>query len=314
MSLLTRAKTLLAALLLPLIHLSLLTLFVIASGLLGSRDRAVVWADGEPGALVAAGAALMSNEWFPEPRVAPAAGSGPIPPGCSKSAHQFSIGGLRAEENQAARALIENVVRDAGARVCDSNRYVINEAGASGSQGPVQSIAALLLDSALLPGAMVLAAFLGLGALLNVRLACPSCPSLPAQLATGASVGLAWLASVALVQVALGAPLPSEAFDVSALGVGLAFAILVTEPALEELVFRNWLQELSERAAGAGIAALLSALLSAAAQLPQTLAQGALALSLGATLALVFVRTRSLPGCIACNLVASGGWMLWQGP
>jgi hypothetical protein len=68
MSLLTRAKTLLAALLLPLIHLSLLTLFVIASGLLGSRDRAVVWADGsipaegDPNQMVIAGKVLFERD------------------------------------------------------------------------------------------------------------------------------------------------------------------------------------------------------------------------------------------------------------
>ena len=89
----------------------------------------------------------------------PTGGDSPLPAGCGAGAREFSFGSLGEFEAQAAREILELMASQAGARVCLSNLFIINELPDAGSQTWLQEARARLLGASMLPLAMVLLAY-----------------------------------------------------------------------------------------------------------------------------------------------------------
>lgn len=304
-----RAALLALSLLLPAVYLASVVGFTLATLRVGDNDRAIVWVAGTPAQLAAASLSLQANEWFTDVRVDAASAQLPAPAECPAQARQLSLGKLRQEETQAARELIEAIAQDNGARICRSQMYVINESRARQMRPVTAALASAVLESCLLPLALVLATFLTFASRLGLRLQATHPLSRRRQLALGLAAALGWWLAMLLLDAALRsfgiAVAPSEPWSAAALGPGLVVAIVLVEPLLCELSFRAWMIPLSERALGAWPAAIASTLAYAAAQLPATLADAAPSALLGAINSAIYLKTRSLPACVLCSALAS---------
>lgn len=309
-----RAALLALSLLLPAITLASVVGITLATLRLGDNDRAIVWVAGTPAQLAAASLSLQANEWFADVGVDVASAALPAPLECPAQARQLSIGKLRQEETQAARELIEAIAQDNGARVCRSQMYVINESRAGRTQPTSAAFAGALLESCLLPLALVVGVFLALAGRLGLRGPVPAPRALGRQLAAGIGAGVGWWLATSLLDASLGrfglALVPAEPWSASLLGPGLVVAIVLVEPLLGELSFRAWMLPLSERALGPWAAAIGSTLAYAVAQMPATPADAAPSLLLGAINAALYLKTRSLVACVLCSAMASASLFL----
>lgn len=309
MQLRTRAIPLLLSMLLPFLCVALLALFTIGAVVLSTNDRAIVWAEGTAGQLDEMQRQVSANPWFSHGRSASAGGDRPLPAGCGAGAREFSFGSLGEFEAQAAREILELMASQAGARVCLSNLFIINELPDPGSQGWGQQLAHAVLGASVLPLAMVLFAYLALSRRLGLPPLLAGVNGHAAALGRGIGAGLAMSLLVALaLSLRTGIDDPSHAapaMTLSNVGLPLAFTLVIAVPVMEEVAFRGWMIPLAERAIGRWPAALASSGLYAAASLPADAWSAAGYLLLGATYSGVYLRTRSVPACIAANVLAS---------
>ena len=296
--------------LLPLLAVALLALFTIGAVMLSTNDRAIVWAEGTPRQLDEMQRHVAANPWFRHGRMEPPGGDRPLPAGCSAGAREFSFGSLGEFEAQAAREILELMASQAGARVCLSNLFIINELPDTGSQTWLQKLAHAVLGASLLPLAMVLLAY----AAMSGRLGLPNLVALSPAGGHARASALGWGIGVGFViglvmalmhATGVEAPPPEAQMTVANVGLPLAFTLVVAVPVIEEVAFRGWMIPLAERSIGPWPAALVSSALYAAASLPADAWSAAGYLLLGAAYACVYLRTRSLPACIAANLLAS---------
>lgn len=306
----TRAIPLLQSLLLPLVAAALLALFTIGAVMLSTNDRAIVWAEGTPRQLDELQRHVSANPWFRHGRSEPAGRDNPLPAGCSAGAREFSFGSLGEFEAQAAREILELMASQAGARVCLSNLFIINELPDPASQTWHQQLAHAVLGASLLPLAMVLFAYVAMSG----RLGLPRLMAMPpagghasaAALGWGIAVGIGIGLVMALMHsTGFEAPQAAAEMTLANVGLPLGFTLVVAVPVIEEVAFRGWMIPLAERSIGTLPAALASSVLYAAASLPADAWSAAGCLLLGAAYAGVYLRTRSVPACIAANLLAS---------
>lgn len=304
------------AMILPLLAGSALVFFAATTVMVGSSDRALVWAEGDRSQIQAMRERVADSPWFPLGRTrAPDAGN-PIPPGCGEDAHEFSFGGLRAEQAQAARSVLETYARDTGTTVCQSNLFIINEHPDPVASSPGARLASAALQSSLIPCGIALLIYWAFARQLQLQPNAGGQP-LPVQAGVGvlaAVAGLLALAALAWLLRATGwtAHEPMSG-TLAGLGPYLLVAILFSEPLLEELAFRAWLIPIAERAVGTTGAAVISTLFFAALHLPFGLAEFTSAFVVGGVLAATYVRTRSLLACVVANALMAGvsllaGW------
>lgn len=295
------------SLVLPLLAVVLLVVFTVGSVTLAASDRAVIWAEATPSRLNAMDHRVLANEWFGGGRALPASAQRPLPAQCAPGARQYSFGGLREGEAQAAREILELIADEAGARVCLSNLFIINERPDPARQHWTQAASSVVLDTSLLPASLLLAAYLAMAGAL--RLAPGPRQGLSAVRRIGAGIagaGIAWLLMAALATAARLTgqdDVAGPAMTVGMVGPGLAIALMAVVPAMMELAFRGWMLPLAERAWGTWPAIVASAGASAAAGFPETAWQAGGQFTAGVVLAIVYVRTRSLAACIVASVL-----------
>lgn len=293
---------------LPVLAGFVLVFFAATTVMVGSSDRALLWAEGSQGELDALGDRVTHSPWFPQGRMRAAAADVPSPTPCGRDAREYSFGGLRAEQAQAARSTLESYARDAGASVCQTNTFIINEHPDPVATSVTGRLASALLQSALIPCGIALLGYWAFAAQLNLP---PTAGTQPVSIqlragAIAALLGSLGLSGIALMGSLTGESTASTAGTLTDLGPYLMVAILVSEPLLEELAFRAWLIPIAERAIGTASAAVLSILLFAAMHLPFGGMAFTSALIVGSVLAATFVRTRSLLACVVANALMAG--------
>jgi membrane protease YdiL (CAAX protease family) len=305
-----RATSLLLSLLLPVLAVATLALFTIGAVMLSANDRAIVWADGTPGQLAQMQRQVSANPWFRHGRSEAAGADRPLPAGCGATAREFSFGSLGEFETQAAREILELMASRAGARICLTNVFIINELPDRARQSWLQAFAHTLLAASVLPLALVLSAYLAMSGRLKLApLLASGRNGAAASLAWG--IGLGFCASLLLALVhwlGAGAQNPAQAtaaMTVANVGYPLAFTLVMAVPVIEEVAFRGWMIPLAERGIGTLPAAGASSALYAAASLPADAWSAAGYLLLGMACAAVYLRTRSVPACIVANVMVS---------
>jgi membrane protease YdiL (CAAX protease family) len=318
MQLRKHAIPLLQSVLLPVLAVALLAVFTLGAVMLSANDRAIVWAEGTPHQLDDMQRHVAANPWFKHGRSEPAGGDRPLPADCRAGAREFSFGSLGEFEAQAAREILELMATQAGARVCLSNLFIINELPDPNQQTWLQELAQTLLGASVLPMAMVLFAY----AVMSRRLGLASLLGSPAG-GAGSAWALCWGIGIGVAASLLGplvhwlgaaAEEPAQAaasMTVANVGLPLAFTLMVAVPVIEEVAFRGWMIPLAERGMGSLAAALASSLLYALASLPSDAWMAAGSLLQGAAFATVYLKTRSVPACIAANVIVSAAsfWM-----
>ena len=306
MQTLERLKALLLSVLLPVAALGLLALFTIGSVTLGANDRAIVWAEGTPAQLQEMSRRISANPWFKHGRARQASDALPPPSECAADAGEFSFGSLGEFEGQAAREILELIAAEAGARICLTNVFIINELPDRASQSWTQQAASTILGASLLPLALVVFAYVGLARRMKLY-------SLLGGTRERLSITLAWgIGTGAVVSLVLGlanglgaGATAAPGMTAANVGYPLAFTLIFAVPVIEEVAFRGWMIPLAERGVGSVAAALCSSVLYVAASLPADVLSAAGSLLLGLAYAMVYLRTRSVPACIAANVVVS---------
>lgn len=312
----TRLGLLGLAILMPLLAGSALVFFAAASVMVGSSDRALVWAEGDRSQIEAMSQRVADGPWFPNGRTRAPDARNPRPSACGDSAHEFSLGGLRAEQAQAALSILESYARDAGARVCQTNTFIINEHPDPVTAPPGARLASAILQSALIPCGITLLIYWAFASQLQLQPNAggqalrvqASVGALAAMIGVLALAGITWLfrtAGWSSHEPTLG--------TLADLGPYLLVAILLSEPLLEELAFRAWLLPIAERAVGTVAAVALSSLLFASVHLPFGLEEFASALVVGGLLAATYLRTRSLLACVVANALLAGASLVMNG-
>lgn len=291
---------------LPLLAAGLLVVFTVGSVTLAANDRAIIWAEATPSRLNAMEHRVLSNPWFGGGRALAAGAQAPLPTQCHAGARQYSFGGLREGEAQAAREILELIATEAGATVCLTNIFVINELPDPARQDWTRTVSSVVLDTSVIPAAMVLAAYLAMSGALGLGSRAQPQPSAPRSLAFAAIGALtAWVALSGLCAAAhhVGHTEPvTQALSVELVGPALALALMVVVPAMMELAFRGWMLPLAERAFGAAAALVLTSAAFAAISLPGDAWQAAGQFAVGVTLGIVYLKSRSLAACILASL------------
>lgn len=297
-----RFALLMLALCLPLLHAAAMRGFMLADLHTAGADRALVWVEGTPAQLDALAAVVDARHGrVPAGRVRRATDDVRPPKPCGPDAREYSIGALHGDQNHPARELLEMLAAEAGATVCRSRMFVFNELDVPRARSLGETVAAMAMQSLLLPAGFVIAGYWAFARQLS--LPGPNASPLPLsrQLALGLAVALpAW----ALLKL-LGLVAPDSGIDsgytVAAIGWPIAISIVLLEPLMQELALRPWLVTLAERAIGTWPAVALSGL----AIMPihytldwQTTLPSAI---VGSAIAALYVRTRTLWACLAAN-------------
>jgi len=310
----TRLGLLTLAIAMPLLAGSVLAFFATSSVMVGDTDRALVWAEGNRSQIETLRQRVADSPWFPNGRTRAPDADNPLPPECGETAHEFSLGGLRAEQAQAARSILESYARDAGATVCLTNVFIINEHPDPVATPLLSRMANALLQTALIPCGVALLIFWAFARQLRLRLNAGG-KGLPAQIGSAlvaALVGVLALAGLGWLMRTAGWTSPEPVVgSLAEIGPYLLVAILFSEPLLEELSFRAWLVPLAERAIGTAGAATLSTLLFASMHLPFGVDEFASALVAGGVLTATYLRTRSLLACVVTNALMAGASLLF---
>jgi membrane protease YdiL (CAAX protease family) len=300
----------------PLLAGAVLVFFAATTVMVGSNDRALVWAEGERGQIEAMRQRVADSPWFPQGRTRAAGTATELPSTCSDAAYEFSFGGLRAEQAQAARSTLESYARDAGARLCQTNLFIINEHPDPVATPTRARLASALLQSALIPCGIALLVYWAFARQLQLQ---PNAGGqrLGAQVAIGVIAGVAGASALAVLswflRMAGGMAQEPMVGNFADLGPYLLVAILFSEPLLEELAFRAWLIPIAERAIGSYGAAALSATLFAAVHLPFGAREVISAMVVGGVLATTYLRSRSLLACVMANALMAGGSLAMAG-
>lgn len=302
MTLRSRLALLVLALCLPLVHAVAMRAFMLADMYSAGADRALVWVEGTPAQLDALALQVDDRHGrVPGGRVRAATAGLRPPEPCGPGAREYSIGALHGDQNHPARRLLEQLAAEAGATVCRSRMFVFNELEVPRERSLGETAAAMAMQSLLLPAGFVIAGYWAFARQLS--LPGPDASPLPLgrQLALGFSVAVpAWVALKLLGLVAPESGIDSG-YTVAAIGWPIALSIVLLEPLMQELALRLWLVTLAERAVGTWPAVVLSGFVIMPIHYTldwQTTLPSAV---VGAAIAALFVRTRSLWACLAAN-------------
>lgn len=310
---LRRFALLALALLLPL----LLALLAVAAWLgltsLGNYDATLAWVQGSPAQLGQLQAQVETHPVFTDGHFGTAAVQAQRPPECAPDAIGVGFLRLRDFELGVARATLEELIRAAGARPCSAHVFLFNHLPSPFDLTAWSDSVVTLLLALALPTSTLLVAYWGFGRPQGL----PSLWRWPAP--ARKTLGLALLAAAAAIAGEQGlratlawawpAAFPTPVAD-TGLGsnawhplVLLGFGLYL--PFLEELAFRAWVIPLATRAVGSTAAIALSVLVYVGIQWPIAGPSLAGAAWLGLVLALLWVRTQSLPACVVAHGLAS---------
>lgn len=302
MSFRRRVALLLLALGLPLVHAVAMRGFMLADLHTAGADRALVWVEGTPVQLDALALQVDARHGrVPAGRVRLASDDVRPPEPCGPAAREYSIGALHGDQNHPARRLLEQLAAESGATVCRSKMFIFNELHVPLERSLLETAAAMAMQSLLLPAGFVIAGYWAFARQLS--LPSPNASALPLwkQLAFGLAVAVPLLLGLKL----LGWLVPGAGIDsgytVAAIGWPIAISIVLLEPLMQELALRLWLVTLAESAVGPWPAVALSGLVIMPIHYTldwQTTLPSAV---VGAAIAALFVRTRSLWACLAAN-------------
>jgi len=304
-----RVVALLLSLALPVLGAALLAAFTMGTIMLSTNDRAILWAAGTPSQLDDMQQQVHRNPWFKHGYTRHASEKNPLPPDCDAGAREFSFSSLGEIEAQAAREILELIASRSGAQICLTNVFVINELSNQAHQSGLQEAASFVLATAILPCATVFFIYILLARRLNLANFVGNCGLWPKALSWGMGAGtaasLALALAATLAAFATGPAQDVDAMTIGNVGWGMAFALVLAVPVMEEIAFRGWMLPLAERAVGAIPAAALSAVFYAAANLPEDVWSALGYLGLGTILSAIFLRTRSLLACMAAHVQVS---------
>jgi len=265
-------------------------------------DRAIVWVEGTPQQLDALAAQVDARHGrVPAGRVRDASADLIPPTPCGADAREYSIGALASDQNHPARELLEQLAAESGATVCRSRMWIFNELDVPGREGLRETAASVAMQSLLLPTGFVIAGYWAFARQLSL----PAPNASPLPLWRQVACGLAVAVPLYLALKVLGWFVPDAGIDsgytVAAIGWPIAISIVLLEPLMQEMALRLWLVTLAERAVGPWPAVALSGLaimpIHYALDWQSTLPSAVV----GAAIAALFVRTRSLWACLAAN-------------
>ncbi|MCX7033547.1 MAG: CPBP family intramembrane metalloprotease [Arenimonas sp.] len=303
-----RAILLVQSMMLPLLGVGLLVSFAMGTVMLSANDRAILWAEGTTAQLAVMQDRVAANPWFKHGRSRPATASNPLPAECGAGAREFSFASLGEVEGQAAREILEMIAAEAGARVCLSNIFMINELPDRDTQSWSQLAASAVLGTSMIPCAAVLFVYFAFSNRLRLGTWLGDDGRIARSLSWGLGSGL--FASVVVALATLLGPTYNDdpqatAMTVGNVGYSLALALVLVIPVIEEVAFRGWMMPLAERGLGTIASAVASSALYSAASLPADAWSAAGYFCLGLTYAMVYLRTRSLLACIVANVTVS---------
>lgn len=320
-----RLALLALALLLPV----LLALLVVAAWLglttLGNFDATLAWVQGSPAQLGQLQVQVESHPVFAEGRFGHPALAAHRPAECAPEATAVGFVRLRAFELDVARETLDALIASSGAQPCEANVFLFNHLPSPFDPAAWSDSVVTLLLALALPTGTLLLAYLGFGRPQGL----PPLGHWPAPAARTLALALAaagaGIVGEQLLRLALDWAWPGL-FPPHAVDTGLArnawhpavllcFALYL--PFLEELAFRAWVIPIASRSVGTPAAVLLSVGVYVGIQWPIG-GPGLVGTAwLGAVLALLWVRTRSLPACVLahglCSLAAlamhANGWL-----
>lgn len=298
-----RIGLLLQSLALPALMLVVTAACLFALTSMGNHDRSLVWVQGTPQQLHALEQSVTGHPVFRHGRVEAGAFERHRPRTCPPEMVSASFSRLHDYELLVAKTTLDALVRDSGATPCRAHAFVFNDLPNPLVPGEWSDSLAMVLLMLLLPSGTVLVAWWSCSAQHGLpRLSGSDRPALPtlALALLVAALGLGW---VALLEVLwpLVAGEPAHALRLPSFSIGMLLVAAVYAPFLEEVAFRGWLVPVASRAIGAAPAAGLSALAYAAVHLPGGAAGALAALGLGALLATLFLRTRSVWACVLAH-------------
>lgn len=303
---LQRLGLLLLSLALPALMLVVTAACLFALTTMGNHDRSLVWVQGTPQQLRTLEQSVTAHPVFRHGRVEAGAFERHRPRSCAPDMVSASFSRLHDYELLVAKTTLDALVRESGATPCRAHAFVFNDLPNPLVPGEWSDSLAMVLLMLLLPSGTVMVAWWSCSAQHGLpRLAGSDRPALPtlALALLVAALGLGWVALLeALWPLLVGEP--AHALRLPSFSIGMLLVAAVYAPFLEEVAFRGWLVPIARRAVGAAPAAGLSALAYAAVHLPGGAAGALAALGLGALLAALFLRTRSVLACI----IAHGGY------
>lgn len=287
-------------------------LFVLTS--MGNHDRALAWVSGSPAQLSSLARAVESHPVFRHGRVQAGAFEAHRPDACAPSMVSASFSRLHDYEVLVAKATLDQLVRESGAVPCRAHAFVFNDLPNPLDPGEWNESVAMMLLMLLIPSGSLLVAYwscsgqFGLPPL-RAGLGAPG-RMLLAGLGTGA-LALAWVAGVhGLASLLGGVPFRGPAMPSYSLAMLAVVALYA--PFLEEVAFRAWLVPIASRALGQPAAIALSASAYAAVHWSAGMSGVLSALGVGALLAGLFVRTRSLPACLVAHGAYNAAALAWH--
>lgn len=290
--------------------------FVLTS--MGNHDRTLVWVQGTPAQLAELERSVTRHPVFRHGRVQAGGFDRHRPDSCDPRLVSASFSRLHDYEVLVAKATLDQLVRDAGTTPCRAHAFVFNDL--PNPLDPTEwdeSVASMLLMLLLPTGSLLVAYWscssqFGLPRLFASRW--PPGRSVATALAL-AVLALAWATLTGWLQSRLvpGAPAPPDSFRMPSFSLAMLVVAALYAPFLEEVAFRGWLVPIAERALGTGGAIALSALAFASLQLGNGLFDALAALGLGAGLAMLFARSRSVPACLLAHGAFNAAALAWTG-
>ena len=306
-----RLGLLLLSLLLPLLLTVVLLACFHALTAMGNHDRVLLWVEGTPAQLQALRARVQRHDVFAHGEAVAGGYARHRPEGCAPGSTAITFSRLRDFELTVARETLAALARDAGVQVCRDHALVFNDL-------PDPLDPAQWADSLV---AVLLALLIPTGSVLVVYWAASQQHGLPSPWRSPAPQARAWatglggalVAFVALQAIAFAARAypawlgPERAgWQPDSLSLPVLLLAGLYAPFLSELAFRAWLLPIASRAVGNLPAALVSALAGMALPWPDGPGDALTSVAFGLVMAVVFLRTRSLPACV----LAHGGCAL----
>lgn len=294
------------SLLLPLLLAGVVLACFHALTAMGDHDRVLMWVEGTPAQLQLLRERVLHHEVFSHGEVVAGGFSRHRPESCTPGSTAISFSRLRSFELGAARDTLDALASNAGAQACHGHAFVFNDL--PNPLDPEQwadSLVSLLLVL-LLPTGSVLVVYWAASQQHGLPSLWRSPGSTGGALATGAAGAAAAFAALQLVALATRAFAPwlgpgAGGWQPGTLSLPVLLLAGLYAPFLTELAFRAWLLPMASRALGSAPAALLSALAGTALPWPDGPGDALASLAFGLVMAVVFLRTRSLPACVLAH-------------
>lgn len=273
---------------------------------MGDHDRVLLWVEGTPAQLQSLRERVLHHEVFAHGEAIAGGHARHRPDGCAPDSTAISFMRLRNFELAAATSALVDLAREAGVQACRGHAIVFNDL-------PNPLDAAQWADSLV---SLLLVLLIPTGSVLVVYWAASQQHGLPSlwrspdstggAMAIGAAGAAAAFAALQLVTLATRAFAPwlgpeASGWQPGTLSLPVFLLAGLYAPFLTELAFRAWLLPIASRAVGNVSAAFVSALAGTALPWPEGPGDALASLAFGLVMAVVFLRTRSLPACVLAH-------------